>query len=282
MIEVSAEVADDKAFLKKVTISNCRVYDANKAFFAQQVKEFIFLNNSAHRLGHKPAYYENGNPVGVVALKIDDLGAGNYALVDGFSVTETAILPYRQAISLEQSAGVSLTQGVYIKNFNFDAGIRLKGEGSHQVSGGEIVNGAIILMTQDNEINDVTFHGVAGAWDGIVVQAPDNTITNCTFDNSQIKLLHPAKRTTIVGCERKGNAMDRFILIDLNKPENPISLFLDNLRVPEGVEGLWSGGKPDQSNNLEVFLGPGAQQLKIHKNIRAKGTLRKIMNKKSW
>lgn len=282
MIGVSAEVADPKASLGQVTISNCRVYDANKAFFAQKVKDLKFVNNAVHRLGHRPVYYENGKPVGVVGLKIDDLGVGNHALVEGFSVTETAMLPYRQAISLEQSMGVGVTTGVLIKDTDADAGIRLRGGGNHQVIGGQISKGSITLMSSGNEISQVTFNGREKARDGVVVQAPDSKITDCTFINSQIKLLHPAKRTSIVGCERKGKETGKFVVIDLNKPDNPLSIFLADLTVPEGVEGIWSGGIPDQSKNMQVILGPGTQSLKIHKYVKDKGVLQKTMKKKPW
>jgi hypothetical protein len=282
MIEVSAEVADPNATLKNVTISNCRIFDANKAYFAQKVRNLRFINNRAHRLGHNPVFYANGKPVGVVALKIDDLGAGNYALVEGFTVTETADLAYRQAISLEESPEVGQTEGVIIRNVDVDAGIRLGASGNHRVEGGRMINESLTLIAEGNVVSKMVFTGVNGKPDGVIVHSANSTVQNCTFIESQIKLLNTAKRTTISGCVRVGVKLTRFIVIDINRPDVPISVFLENIIVPEQVICIWSGGVPDQSVNMKVTLGKGMKKVRVHENISKKAILSPVGSTKKW
>ena len=273
MFGISAEVNEKSDEVGQVIIKNCIVKDANKAFFAQKVKHITFKNIRVDSLGHNPNYYKNGQPIGVVALKIDDLGYGNKAIVDSFYVTNTAPLPYRIFMALEESDKIGHTSNVLVNYFESDVGIRLGASGNNIVNSGILSGGSIDFLSENNVVSNLRVFREQPS-NGVKILASNNYLKDCIFKNSNIVVYKNTVGNHISNCHLvKAEGMNAFIGLDLNNPDNPNEILIENCSVPDGILGLWSGGVENQSKNLNVTIR-NSKNFKVHKYIKKKAKLK--------
>lgn len=275
MFSFSAEVKEDRDEVHSVQIRNCRIKNANKGLFVQKVRNLKVQSFHIDSLGHNPVHYEDGREVGVVGIKIDDLGFGNIATLDSFVMSSTANLDYKVALSLEESSNIGHTSNVTLTNFNTDATIRLGAAGRNMVANGLIQESSIDVLSADNEIKNVTFTSTSRS-SGIRCFQSRNYIHDCLFLRSNVFIFRKAKDNILENCHlRDSGGVRRFIVVDLNNPDNPVSLTIRNCSVPEGVLGVWSGGNPDQSTGLSLDIVDSPTMIE-HDYIRRYGKVRRM------
>ena len=276
MFEFSAEVGQPSDMVGKVLIKNSSIIASNKGLFAQQVEDFQVKNFRVDSMGVKPVYYPNSQkPVGVVAIKIDDLGLGNTAVLDSFFVTNTAKSPYRVFLAIEESDVIGHTSKVRVNYFESDVTIRLGASGNHEILGGKIYDASISFISKHNLVQNVKFYGREDHF-GIQLIDTNNSIKDCSFYNSQIVNYKQAKANRLSNCHLlQGDLIKHWILFDLNNPEDPNELSVENCSAVDGVVGIWSGGAPKQSKNLKLSISR-SPSLSISKNILEHSKMRKF------
>lgn len=275
MFGVSAEVGLKEDCVGRVKFENCTIKNSNGGLFAQQVRELEVINFHVDSMGHNPVYYPNSNKlVGVVAFKIDDLGESNTVLIDSFKVTNTAMLPYRVFLATEESEGIGHTSGVKVKYFESDVPIRLGASGGHSISGGKIYDASINFISPNNEVYNVDFYGQLDNV-GIRLLSENNLVKDCDFYDSKVINYKQAKSNIIDNCHlKKAVKISRWILFDLNDPNDPNQLTIKDCSIVENVEGMWSGGVPLQSKNIELDI-INSPTLSVSSNLMNNANIRK-------
>ncbi len=271
MIGVSAEVGIQEDNVGNVIIRNSKISKCNKGLFAQKVQSITYKNILIDSMGHKPLYYNDGRVMGVVGIKIDDLGYGNRAVLDSIFVTNTADLPYRIFLALEESQNIGHTANVEVKYFESDVGIRLGASGNHRVLGGKLTNAGIDFLSEGNSVSNVSFSNFKSA---VKFLHSNNKISNSKFFDSNIVVFKNIQDVKIDNCHvLKANKIKAFIVFDLNDPNNPNEVSITNSSAPENIYGIWSGGVAKQSKNLKLQIDKKSNLL-IHNYVLEKANIR--------
>lgn len=275
MFGASADVISDD-WVGKLTFDNCVVRDSPKGFFAQKVRDLRIINCTVLEMGKRQSYYPDGRALGIVGLKIDDLGSEGRAIINGFTQLNSGSHEYKIAIALEQTEGIGSTQDVTILNCRVDSDIRIAGLGKNVVKNTVLLGSKISLLSPGNRVENCLFDNYVG----VAIFKSNNSIANCRFKNSGINIYRDAQFTQIKECSMQDcRERQNFILVDSGQ-DNNLELEITDCFTDKDCIGVKAGGLPKASSNIKIDLDMKRQAFfRIHEYILNNGEISLKKNK---
>lgn len=265
VFDFTAEVDINQDCLGFVSVKNVKTeYVRLEGLFFQKIKNLQVDGFYARYTGQDI----KGNSYINNAIKVDDLGYGNKAIIKNVMVEESGDKAFA-SVAIEESPGQGHTSGVRLDSLDVDRLVRLGASGNHKVSNSTINNSELQFLSSNNVAQNIQFTNSTLKKSVYFAQFQDNKIYNSNFFNSLIEIGPEAKQVLIENCTLITNLKATyFIAIVLNNPSKPNIITIKNCTVPPNIYGVWSGGVQNASKNIELLISnKNRNQFLIHEHL---------------
>lgn len=265
VFDITAEVDINQDCVGNVYVKNVKTeYIRLEGLFFQKIKKLQVDGFYARYTGLDI----NGNSYINNAIKVDDLGYGNKAIIKNVIVKESGEKAFA-SVSIEESPGQGQTSGVILDSINVDRLVRLGASGNHAISNSNIYNSELQFLSNYNVANNIKFYNDKLMKSVYFAQFKENKILNSIFFNALIEIGTEAQQVFIENCSLITNLQATyFIAIVLNNPNKPNIVSIKNCFAPENVYGIWSGGVRQASRNIELSVSNlNKNQFLIHDHL---------------
>lgn len=251
VFDITAEVDIIDDCVGNVEIQNVKMdYIRLEGIFIQKVKRITVDGFNVRYIGldiNGGSYINN-------AMKIDDLGLSNRAIIKNVTVENSGEKAFA-GIAIEESPGQGHTSHVILDNVNSDRLIRLGASGNHTIQNSTIQNSELQFLSNDNRAKNIIFKNDVLKKSVYFAQFRDNSLLDCEFTNALIEIGPEAQNIHLEQCSLNTSfPAVYFIAIVLNNPQKPNIVSIKNCSTPENIFGIWSGGLPELSKNIELTI----------------------------